>query len=169
MATSDTYTLAQAEEDIATLRGQVDALEEFIPAIGGGGLYFVNGVLTAVDPVNGGPETWHSMSLSISGWSDNSGTGKGVRVKLLPGNIVALQLNLNITTGSTTTDGSTICTLPASAYYPATLQPIPGTAAKNSASGSQTPHFDITTAGAIRCWGISSGQAVGCSATYPLD
>lgn len=82
------YTLEQAEEDVATLRGQVDRMNE---VIGTGGPIQVNISLTATDPINGGPETWHSLG-TLAGYTVNAG-----RYRLTPMNEV--ELDIDVTAG----------------------------------------------------------------------
>jgi hypothetical protein len=58
MPASPDFDPDQLHDEIAELRGLHDRLTE---VIGTGGNMQVNGVLTATDPVNGGPETWHDL------------------------------------------------------------------------------------------------------------
>src|SRR6266496_3714824 len=55
----------EADDHIAELRGLVDKLNEVLGAFTGGTIQ-VTDPLVATDPVNGGPETWHTLGTLLN-------------------------------------------------------------------------------------------------------
>jgi hypothetical protein len=108
------YTLAQAQNDIASLRGQLAhqaANAEFLNLTIDTRLLIGSGAtLVATDPVSGGPETWHSLG-TLAGFTVTLG-----RYRLTPHNEVEIDLELagNGTGAITTTFANSL----PSAYRP---------------------------------------------------
>lgn len=110
----------------------------------------------AGQPGSNNAESWHTLTLS------NSWTGT-LKYKLCaaPDRFVWLLGNL---TPGTKTDGTTIGTLP-TGYRPATGHDVMGAA--TPAVTTQSPHFNVTTGGAIQCYGY--GSATGGSINGPIS
>ncbi len=150
----DPYTLEQAESDIADLRGQVDALEEFIATV----------QLTVTGPVTatGGTPTVPSV-ISTDNWnvvpSLNAGWGSTLAYTLLPLNdLVAVYAHL--TCGSATTaDGTTICSFPP-AYRPQNLTgwlPMMTDVLRQTGTGaSEASGLTVGASGVVQCQGIAN-------------
>lgn len=105
------------------------------------------------------PSPWQSVQLN-NGW-----TGI-LAVRVVWGAGKSLQIAASMTPG-TKTDGTTIATLP-SGFIPPRSWDIPGTASA-LVTGGQSPHFNITTAGAVNCWGYGSSTGAGVQALVPMD
>ncbi len=112
MAT-DLYTLELAEEHIAELRGQVDRLNEVLGTFTGGTIQ-VTDPLVATDPVNGGPETWHTLG-TLAGYTVSRG-----RFRLTPEG--ELELDVQATAGGANAASVTFSVTMPGAYIPAQVR-----------------------------------------------
>jgi len=115
------------------------------------------GKTIAVDPVNGGAETWHDISLA-AGWSLLS--GESAKYRLLPDGNVQMVCGLSHASFSAATT-ITNTALPA-AYRPTSKQFIPGSVITQAG-------ISIDSAGVIQA--IPSGATTTCRAngTYQRD
>lgn len=112
--------------------------------------------LTAINTV----ETWHTLTLA-SGWT---GT---LKYRLVPTPAKCVQLVSGTLTAGTKANGTTIGTLPAG-YRPITAQDVSGTC-DNVVAGGQSPHFNITAAGAINCFGMTAATFAAMNCLISLD
>jgi hypothetical protein len=78
----------------------------------------INAPVVAIDPVNGGPETWHAASL-VNSWA-NSGSGPNMQYRMLASPPATVEVIGDVNAG-TLTSPTTIFTLP-SGYRPAKAQ-----------------------------------------------
>ena len=165
------YTLEQAEDEISELRGLVDRMGEVLGA--SGVIITIQGTLAAVDPVNGGPETLHSLSGFATGFS----VGGSVQYEMLPfGNYVSfVARNIAYNGTGTSTDGATILTvangLPA-AYRPSTAKRLAATAnllRQPSAGVFESCAVEIEPDGSLQIYGLANGATrIDCHGIYSL-
>jgi hypothetical protein len=120
---------------------------EYVRADGNRGVWIDDNGVQAGQPGTGNTETWHTLTLS-NGWT---GTLK-YKACAAPNRAVWL-LGTGLVPG-TKTNGTTIGTLPAG-YLPSTAQDVPGSC-NNVVSGGESPHWNVTTGGAINCWGFTA-------------
>lgn len=148
------YSLEQAESDIADLRGQVDALTEYITT----SQLTVTGPLTAT----GGTPTTPSV-LSTDNWnvvpSLNAGWSSTLAYMLLPlSDLVIVWAHLNCTS-ATTADGTTIATFPA-AYRPQNLTawlPMMTDVLRQTGTGaSEGAGLTVGSSGVVQCQGVAN-------------
>lgn len=158
--TTDPYTVEQCEEDIAELRGQVDRLTE---VIGNGGSIQVNVKLTATDPVNGGPETWHSLG-TLANYTVNIG-----RYRLTPDNEVEIEVDVTAAgaNAQTTTFGNTL----PSAYRPQADRRLPVSSTRNVTAGDPWPRLFVqSSTGQVQVIQVASvSDTVSATVRIPLD
>lgn len=159
----DSYTLEQAETDIATLRGQVQLMGEYL-AVG-------SVVIDARAGSNGTGEitidTWHSFTPGNS-WTVP--TGGFAQYRLTPTNELQISAQLNGPSGSTV-NGVTIVTFPA-AYRPVSTHWFPVTTNLYPSSNTSTPRMSIDSTGALQAQGVGGnpGSAfVNFEIRIPLD
>jgi hypothetical protein len=124
--------------------------------------YVILGLLDTTPP-------WSGLSLLLSGWS---GT---LRAQMFRPGVVWLNGTMTLTSSATTTNGDTVADLPSSAWYPATMQPLNVTVSntgEGTGTGVQLPHFSVTTAGQIQCYGLdaaTAGCVVGVNSLFALN
>jgi hypothetical protein len=159
MAHDEPYTLEQAEDDITALRGQVDRLSEVLP---GGLIFIVGGALVAADPVNGGPETWHSLGSLGAHYTIQAG-----RYRLTIDNQVELDVEV---TGDGAQAGNTqfANALPA-AYRPLTGRHPPMGGTRNVTAGDLWPRLSVSSAGAVQVIDAGTADNWGINVSIPLD
>lgn len=177
-----TYTPEQAENDVASLRGQVDALNEFqqIGTIEGpttltGGLTVdtldVTGAITATGGTVSSPtlihtDSWHAGSLSNS-WTTTSGF---FQYRLTIENELQISASIN-GPSSSTVNGVTIITFP-SGYQPLSTHTFPVATNLLPSSFTSIPRMSITSAGVMQATGVGGnpGSAfVNFEVRIPLD
>jgi hypothetical protein len=148
----DPYTLEQAESDIADLRGQVDALTEFIATA----QLTVTGPLTATGGTPAVPsvlstDTWNVVPSLNAGW------GSTLAYMLLPlTDLVAVYAHLSCAS-ATTTDGTTICSFPP-AYRPQSVtqwMPMLADALRTSGSNNEGAGLSVLPSGQVQCQGVA--------------
>jgi hypothetical protein len=162
----DAYTLEQAEEDIAELRGDASQKEENLT---------ITGQLTATGGTAAGPtlittDTWHDTGAMKSSWG--KGTGYFKYKLLADGNVQIAAKGL--TTG-TVVDFTEILSaangLPAG-YQPTTSKHFP-CYTDNIKAGSAT--FEVAALlfaadGSVQCLGFNTSATVAhCYAIMPID
>lgn len=113
-------------------------------------------VLGAVTPTS---TQWQTLTLQNS-WT---GTAKA-RFVWTPQ--LQVQLAIQATPG-TKTDGTTLTTLP-TGYAPTTATDLACTAS-GTVSGGQSPHVNVTAAGAINIFGFTNSANLGLFQFLPLD
>lgn len=156
MATTETYTLEQAEEDIAELRGQVSLLDEvLITTDVQTGTLEASGVVTATGGTQATPtlittDNWNSLG------APSGVTVTRARYKLLPFGFVVVQFNINVTVAAAT------ITFPnnvATSCFPDVdiRQPVAFT---NGASSFPRAFVNSST-GQVQIVGLSGGNVVG--------
>jgi hypothetical protein len=171
----DVYTLDQAEEDIADLRGDSSSKEEFQEIT----TLIVDGQLTATGGTAATPtlittDSWTDTGAMASGWSK---TGY-FKYTLLPDGWVGVAAVLSPDgTATNKPDGSTILVaangLPA-AYRPSTNKLIPAycNALRTGAVGTATESAALSfiTDGSVQCYGIAAA-ATSCivHASFPIS
>lgn len=110
-------------------------------------------------PSSSNVETWNNLTFA-NGWT---GSFRYMRVAS-PAKHVVIDCAL---TPGTKADGTTIGTLPVG-YRPTAGKDVVTVAAPQVTT--QSPHFNITTGGAINCWGWGSASSGGGSGImFPLD
>ena len=165
----DTYTLEQAEEDIAQLRGDVSQKEENLT---------ITGQLTATGGTAGSPslittDTWHDTGALQSSWGKGSGYFK---YQLLANGMVAVAAKDLNCSGATVTDGTTILSaangLP-TGYQPAANHTVPAYADVTrvaSGSNNESAALKFVSDGSVQCLGIAAAATlVSCYAIIPID
>lgn len=127
-------------------------------------LVSTSATLNAEDPsVANALETWHTVPLS-NGWTAPVG-GMVPSVRKLPdGNV---QFAGSFTESATKANGTQIGTIPVN-YRPAHTIDV-AVACDITVAGGQSPHFNITVAGVIAAWGLSSANACGVQAIWPIN
>jgi hypothetical protein len=107
-------------------------------------------------------ETWHTVSLA-TGLTGTLAGAVGCRVKKLPNNMVAVEVECNVTNTTTTFN---IGSLPDASYYPQATRHLP--VVDTSAA---TCRLFIPTTGGLQLIlsAASSGTSIGASAQYALD
>jgi hypothetical protein len=160
MPSADLYTIEQAEDDIARLRGQVDKLTE---VTGSGTPIMVNGSHIAIDPVNGGPETWHSLG-TLAGYTVQVG-----RYRLTTGNEV--EIDVEVTAGGSNANSVVFASTMPAAYRPlADRHPPLSLTGSVSSLTNQWPRLTVGANGAVTV--LAPGSAVticGATVRIPLD
>lgn len=154
MTAPETYTLEQAEDDISTLRGQVDAMGEYqqagsIVLNGNGGANGTGGITQ---------DGWHPLPYA-SGWADRGASYAAGKYRLSPdGYFVEFAGQCAATLGSGGS-GNTIATLPAGYYDTATERAAPISMTGNL-PGTGSPRVRINTSGGFVLDGFGSAVAV---------
>ena len=149
----------QIHDEIAQLRGLVDKLTE---VIGTGGNIQVNGVLTATDPVNGGPETWHTLG-TLTGYTVAYGryrmTAEG-----------EIELDCQATASTNAVSQAWSVTLPA-AYRPATIRRADLEGGRSQVTTEVFPHITVDTTGVVTfiVQAINLSVTFEFNGTFPLD
>jgi hypothetical protein len=112
------------------------------------------------------PESWHAVSFQ-NGWSNNGAgqVGAFYRAVASPNNCTQL---IGAIKPGTKTNGTTIFTLPA-AYRPSSAIDIPVNVDVTAAVGGQSPHFNVTTAGLVQCYGVTAAGFVSFNGLIPRD
>ncbi len=136
----------QVHDEIAQLRGQVDRLNEVLGTATGNPIQ-VTDPLVATDPVNGGPETWHAMTLQ-NGWANNA---PAARYRLVTSPPNSVEVIGDVAAG--TLNAQFAAALP-SAYWPVTSQTVEVVTVGNTTSATRTPIFTYTTAGVLTFFGL---------------
>jgi hypothetical protein len=167
------YSGTLAATDTTAAFGVVSAEESGNATEYPAGYAITTGPLYAENPSTPGsivpPEVWHSLPIP-SGWTAHGSTAaQSFRYRLMPWHMVCLVIDL--TAPSSVSNGATIGTIPSSpaGYLPATDGHCPLATSLNPASGSQGPHVDVDTNGAIKVYGVSGGAVVSCIFFYALD
>ena len=155
------YTVDDAADDIAQMRGELTAKEEqqTVSTINVGAVTIdaSSGPLGTGDVT--GPETgWTTIGSMASGWSKTSGI---FSYRMFPGGLVAIKCQNIVPDGTNVADGTTIVTtangLPA-AYRPANVQRLVGwgDAGKSNGSFFESCGFQFQTDGSVQCFGFST-------------
>lgn len=158
------YSLEQAEEDIAELRGLVDKTSEIIQTV----------TLTATGPVTatGGTatvpslietDTWHSLG-TLANYTVTLG-----RYRLTVDNCVELDIEVS-TTGTNAASPAFSNTLPA-AYRPLNDRRLPLATTKTTAAGDNPSRLFVqSSTGSVQVVQTASSSAnLGCCVRIPLD
>jgi hypothetical protein len=162
MAT-ELFTLEHAEELIAELRGQVDRLSEVLGTSTGSPIQ-VTDPLVATDPVNGGPETWHTLG-TLSHYTVTRG-----RFRLTPAGETELDIDVAGDASNVVTTTFSV-TVPA-AYRPAvTRRATTSQSGRNITAGDQWPTVVLNTSGTvdILCPAAGATTAMHWNGSFPLD
>src|SRR6266702_5333862 len=131
----------QLHDEIARLRGQADRLSEVLGAATGGTIQ-VTDPLAATDPVNGGPETWHTLG-TLSHYTVTRG-----RFRLTSEGEAELDIGVS-------GDGSNVVTTTFSVTVPAAYRPAVTRRAtlsqsgRNVTAGDQWPTAVLNTGGTV--------------------
>lgn len=170
MAT-ETYTLDQAEEEVAALRSDAAAKEEQQEIT----TLIVDGQLTATGGTTAAPtlittDTWQDSGALASGWSKSSGY---FRWTLLSNGWVGVAINI-APDGTNSTDGTTILTAAnglGPAYRPATNKLVAGyvDVQRLVGSNSEAAGLSFHNDGSVACWGIAGGaRSVILYGSFPI-
>ncbi len=159
------YTLEQAEEDVADLRGQVDALDEYAEI----GTLVVLVAETAIVPgTSTSPatqETWHSFAPLSSSWTVPGSGFSSYRIT--PMN--ELQISAWIKAPNGSQNNVTIATFPVG-YRPLSTHGFPiGADIANNSAGNSSCLMTITSGGVMQSGGVGALSNVYIEAKIPLD
>lgn len=155
----DPYTLEQCEEDVARLRGQVDRLTE---VLGTGTALQINGTLTATDPVNGGPETWHTLGTLAHF------TLSRARFQLTPAGRLEIDFQ-GLADGANLTTVVFSVTMPA-AYRPAQVRRATCETGRAVTAADPWPRLTVNTDGTVQIdTQPSIAVTLECNVSFPLD
>ena len=159
MPVSPDFDPDQLHDEIAELRGLVDRLTE---VIGTGGLIQVNGTFVATDPVNGGPETWHTLG-TLTGYTVVYG-----RYRMTAEGEIELDCQATASTNATTQAWSV--TLPV-AYRPATIRRADLEGGRAQVTTEVFPHITVDTTGVVNFIVQQANLSVTFefNGTFPLD
>lgn len=156
------YTLEQAEEDIADLRGQVDLLDEYAEIA-----TLICATLTAPQPGTSTEpetrETWHSFAPLSNSWSVPS--GGFAQYRITPQN--ELQISAVIQAPGSSVNGVTIATFPVNYRAASTHRFVVATDTLIASVGNGW--FSITSGGVMQSNNIGASAVVGIETRIPLD
>ena len=161
------YTLEQAEEDIANLRGQATVLSEYaeIATLVVAGVVVAQQPGTATEPQT--QESWHLFSPLSNSWSIP--TNGYAKYRITPQNELQISAWI-LSPGSGTVNAVTIATFP-SAYRPASKHgfPVGADAANAVTTGQPNALMTLFSTGVLQSNGISVGSNVYIEVKIPLD
>jgi hypothetical protein len=163
------YTTEQSEEDIATLRGQVDKLAEYAEL----GTLVVTVTEVARDPATSTSpatqETWHETGSLTNGWTKNG----FFKYRMLPFNSVQIAANNLNCNAATNTDGTTICSaangLP-TVYRPTSNFRLQATCDQLRVNvGTEGCALVVNSDGSFNIFGVAGAATrFDCHAIFPL-
>ena len=156
LLTSTTFDGTSADESMFFMVGTTGTVMEIL---GGFGTPNVN-IIAGAGPFVPG-EGWHTISLA-SGLTGALAGGIGIRCKLLPWNMVAIDVQVSATATGTYTCGS----LPSASYYPTASRNLP-----LGANGTNNnARLFIPTSGALQIIvGGTGAWTAGLSNQYPTN
>lgn len=163
-ATVHEFDPDQVHDEIATLRGMVDKLNEVIGTFTGGTIQATDD-LVATDPVDTrAAETWHTLG-TLSNYAVTT-----ARFRMTPEGNVEYDIGVN-------GNGSNVVTTAFSVTIPTQYRPSVTRRATMSESGraitatDQWPTFVVNTTGVVQVLCAATGvtTAMHCNVTFPLD
>ncbi len=160
--TTDLYTLEDAESHIAQLRGLVDRMSEIIGSPGG--IVMIQGEAVAIDPVNGGPETWHSLG-TLAGYTVQAG-----RYRLTPEN--ETEFDIEVTSAGANAASVAFSNAVPAAYRPLNdRHPALGMTGNQAGAGFNWPRLLVqqSTGSVFVVQPGSNAASLGCTVRVPLD
>ena len=152
----------QLHDEIAQLRGQVDRLNEVLGTATGGTIQ-VTDPLVATDPVNGGPETWHTLG-TLSNFNIT-------RARFRLDAEGELELDIGIDGNGSNVSGSAFSVTMPSAYRPAVIRRCTlSETGRNITANDLWPAVIVATTGVVTIQaqaGVTS--ALHANPHFPLD
>jgi hypothetical protein len=146
------YTLQQAQNDIAALRGQIAHL------LANADITTLEVTTLTIDGAITGPDTWHALTLA-NGWTGNALYQK------LPFDGVRIWVSIS---SAAATDAQ-FATMPAG-YVPATNAFL-AAGADGNVSTALAPYVEVDTSGNVTMNGLHAFSTAGqwyCLGSYPL-
>lgn len=143
------------------LVGPFACLDTMVPEVGDVvSVFRQDSTWLIIGRANLNPSPWTGVNI-LNGW----GGILGARVVHYGGRSLQLVAQMTVN-ASARADGTNIANLPDSSMFPRRAWDIPGSA---SALGTQSPHFNLTTAGALNCFGYTASANAGFLVNVPLD
>jgi hypothetical protein len=157
---AEDYTLEEAEDHIADLRGQLDKMGEIITV---GSIVVQGNAGPLGNGLASGPDTWQTLgSPSATGYTSDHG-----RYRFALDGEVEFDIALHGTSGAGTAGTYTYAnTLPA-AYRPA-LDRVYPLANSGSGAGAQDSHLNVNASGSVQLV-LGAHTTIGGCARMPLD
>lgn len=173
------YTLLQAEQDVAALRGQIARLIANGEVVNWqvDGTLLVAGTAVAKQPASSPAlaETWHDFPAGSNGWGLGTGGWKKYRLTV-DGNV---QVSISLRLIGTKTDGTVVFgtgALP-SGYQPGSVTsarkilPVSmDTSAATFYGANHTPYFSFNQDGSVTCFGVNATglSSLDCEGIFSL-
>lgn len=176
MASSEQYTLEQAEEDIATLRGQVDLLTEYIATATlvatdvQSVTAEISGAITATGGTAAAPtlittDSWNSLG-TLTGYTVGT-----ARYRLTTDGEV--EIDVSVTSGGSNSGTTTFSTDLPTGYIPTTSHTFPMSSTRAVTAADVWPRLFVTAStGAVQVVttaNVANGVRLDCTVRCPLN
>jgi hypothetical protein len=164
----DSYTLEQAEEEISTLRGQVDRLTEILQTTDVQTTTLeATGAITASTATAALPhliqtDTWHSLG-TLANY-----TVQVARYRLTPDNCI--EIDVEVTSAGANAQSTQFGNVPAAQYRPLVDRHSPLASTRALVAGDAANRLFVAAAGGVSVvQQATSTGSLGCSVRIPLD